>query len=151
MYINWKLERTLWQPYLLGSFFSKNKTPSLVIKYYSWECDIQIPKRTRLMWRPTNSRKGDDEHGWMKVNRYLLAPLDPPVMPSYWLFSVAKTSVHISCNNFICYMVWLEKNGFLFDVVLWYALTMKGIANFAATKLCEYLDFRGVAFESLPS
>ena len=45
----------------------------------------------------------------MKVNRWLLASLDPPMMPSYCLCSVATTSLHNSCNNIAWCTVWLEK------------------------------------------
>mgnify|MGYP006905964213 CR=1 FL=1 len=46
----------------------------------------------------------------MKANRGLLTPSDPPVRPSYWLFSVATTSLHISCINITSCTIWLEKN-----------------------------------------
>ena len=46
-------------------FFQKAKLLPLVIKCYNCECYIQIPKGTRqfhLMWRPIDSRKGEDDH-----------------------------------------------------------------------------------------
>ena len=61
------------------------------------------------MWRPIDSRKEEDDHCWMKANHCLSAPLDLPMMPSYWLFSMATTSLHISCNNIAWCIVWLEK------------------------------------------
>ena len=30
------------------------------------------------MWIPTDSRKGEDDHCWMKANRCLSTPSDPP-------------------------------------------------------------------------
>ena len=83
-------------------FVPKTKLLALAINLYSNECYVQTTKVTRqfhLMWRPTNSRKGDDDHCWMKVNRYHLTLSDPPVMPSIWVFSVATTSLHISCKK----------------------------------------------------
>ena len=62
-----------------------------------------------FIWRPTNSRKGDDIYCWIKVNCSFLAPLDLPVMPSYWLFSMVIASLHISCNNVAWITVRLEK------------------------------------------
>ena len=32
------------------------------------------------MWRPIDSRKGEDDYCWMEANRCLLAPSDPPVV-----------------------------------------------------------------------
>ena len=61
------------------------------------------------MWRPIDSRKGEDDHCWMKINRCLLAPLDPGVMPSYWLFRVATDSLYITYNIVAWSTVWLEK------------------------------------------
>ena len=36
--------------------------------------------------KPTNSRKGEDVHCWMKAIRCLSTPSEPPLRPSYWLF-----------------------------------------------------------------
>ena len=60
------------------------------------------------MWMPTNSTKGED-HCWMKANRCLSTPSEPPLRPSYWLFRVATTLIHISCINITSCVVWLEK------------------------------------------
>ena len=60
-----------------------------------------------LMWMPTNSTKGED-HCWMKANRCLSTPSEPPLRPSYWLFRVATISLHISCINLVGCAVWLE-------------------------------------------
>ena len=60
------------------------------------------------MWMPTNSRKGEDDHCWMKTIRYLSTPSEPPLRPSYWLFRVTTISLHISCINLVGRAVWLE-------------------------------------------
>ena len=59
-----------------------------------------------------------DAH-WLKKGRgrplldegYSLSstPSEPPLRPSYWLFRMATTSLHISCINIIGCAVWLEK------------------------------------------
>ena len=51
------------------------------------------------MWKPTYSTKGEEKHCWMKASYCLLPPLDPPMMPLYWLFNVRTTSLHIYCNT----------------------------------------------------
>ena len=51
---------------------------------------------------PTNSRKEEGDHCWMKATRCRSTP-------SYWLFRVATTSLHISCISIIGCTVWLEK------------------------------------------
>ena len=61
------------------------------------------------MWMPTNSRKGENDHCWMKGGRCLSTRSDPPVRPSYWIFRMATTSLHISCINITGNTVWLEK------------------------------------------
>ena len=61
------------------------------------------------MWQPTNSRKGEDDHCWMKAIRCLSTPSEPPLRPSYWLFRVAILSLHISCSNIVGCADWLEK------------------------------------------
>ena len=66
-----------------------------------------------------NSRKGDDDHCWTKANRCPSAPSVPPVMPSYWLFSVVATSLHISCNNITWCTVWLGKTHLQFKLCYW--------------------------------
>ena len=53
------------------------------------------------MWQPTDSRKGEDDHCWMKAIRCLSTPSEPPLRPSYWLFRVAILSLHISCSNIV--------------------------------------------------
>ena len=56
-------------------FFFQNKTPSISYKNLQlriWY--IQIPEGTRsfhLMWRPTDSRKGEDDH-WLLVLQLIL-------------------------------------------------------------------------------
>ena len=55
-----------------------------------------------------NSRKGDDDHCWIKARRCCSTPLEPPLRSSYWLFGVA-TTLHISCINVIGCAIWLEK------------------------------------------
>ena len=61
------------------------------------------------MWRPTDSRKGVDDHCWMKANRSLSTPWDLPVRLLRWLFIVTTTLLQISCNNIAWCTVWLEK------------------------------------------
>ena len=61
------------------------------------------------MWMPTNSRMGEDDHCWMKASCCLSTPSEPPLRPSYWLFRVATTSLHISYINIVGCAVWLEK------------------------------------------
>ena len=62
------------------------------------------------MWMPTDSRKGEDDHCWMKASRCLSTPLDSPLRPLYWLFRVATTSLmDISCINITGCTIWLEK------------------------------------------
>ena len=58
---------------------------------------------------PTDSRKGEDDHCWMNASRGLSTPSELPLRPSYWIFRVATTSLHISCINIIGCVVWLEK------------------------------------------
>ena len=60
------------------------------------------------MLMPTDSRKGEDNHYWMKASRCLSTPSEPPLRPSYWLFRVATISLHISCINIVGCVVWLE-------------------------------------------
>ena len=62
------------------------------------------------MWMPIDLRKGEDDHCWMKASHCLSNPSEPPLRPSYWLFKVATTSLHISCINIIGCAVWLEKS-----------------------------------------
>ena len=61
------------------------------------------------MWMSTDSRKGEDNHCWMKARCCFSTPSDPPMRSSYWLFRVATTSLHISCINIVGCTVWLEK------------------------------------------
>ena len=65
--------------------------------------------KLHFMWIPTDSRKGEDDHCWMKASRCLSTPLEPPLRPSYWLFRLATTSLHISSINITGCVVWLEK------------------------------------------
>ena len=58
---------------------------------------------------PIDSRKGENNHCWMKANCCFSTPLDLPVRPSYWLFRVATTSRYISYINITRCTVWLEK------------------------------------------
>ena len=60
------------------------------------------------MWMPSDSKR-EKHHCWMKDSRFLWTPSDPPMRPSYWLFRVATTSLHISCINITWCAVWLEK------------------------------------------
>ena len=61
------------------------------------------------MWMPTASRKGEDDHCWIKASRCLSTISESPLRPSYWLFRVATASRHISCINIIGCVLWLEK------------------------------------------
>ena len=60
------------------------------------------------MWIPTASRKGEDNHCWIKASHCLSTLSELPMRPSYWLFRVAATSLHISCINVIGCAVWFE-------------------------------------------
>ena len=80
-------------------FFSKKKTPSISYKNLLMRLVYTNPSREGmfyLMWRPTDSRKRECDHCWMKVNHCLSTPSNLPVRPSYWLFRVATTPLHIS-------------------------------------------------------
>ena len=61
------------------------------------------------MWKPIDSRKGEDDHCWMKAIHCLSTPSEPPLRPSYWLFRVVTLSLHISCSNIVGCADWLEK------------------------------------------
>ena len=61
------------------------------------------------MWMPTDSRKGEFDHCWMKASRCLSTPSKLPLRPLYWLFRVATTSLHISYINITLCTIWLEK------------------------------------------
>ena len=61
------------------------------------------------MWTPIGARKGENDHCSMKASRCLSTPLEPPLRPSYWLFRVATTSLHITCINISGCAIWLEK------------------------------------------
>ena len=67
----------------------------------SW--DKIVPSYVEAHWL----KKGRGRQ--LLANRSLSAPSVPPVRPSYWLFSVATTSLHISNNNIAWCTVWLEK------------------------------------------
>ena len=58
---------------------------------------------------PIDSRKGEDNHCWMRASHCLSTPLDPFVRPTYWLFRVATTSLHTPCINATRCTIWLEK------------------------------------------
>ena len=62
------------------------------------------------MWMPTDSRKGEDDHCWMKASHCLSTPSEPPLRLSYWIFRVSTISLHISCINIVGCTVWLEKS-----------------------------------------
>ena len=98
------------QHYFFIFYFFPKKTPS--ISYKSLQMSyVQIPVgmwQFHLMWKPTDSRKGEDDHCWMKAIRCLSTPSEPPLRPSYWLFRVATISLHISSSNIVGCVDWLE-------------------------------------------
>ena len=87
---------------MMMMIISKNKTPSISYKILQPRMLYTTPKRGSIV--PSyvevhGLKKGEDDHCWMKANRCLSAPSDLPVMPSYWLLSIATTSRRISYNN----------------------------------------------------
>ena len=99
--------------FIIIFYFSKKKTPSISYKILQLRMLYTNSKKGLnsfiLCGGPLTQRKGEDEHFWMKVDHCLSAPLVPPLMPSYWLLSIATTSLRISYNTFGRCTIWLEK------------------------------------------
>ena len=93
-------------------FFPKTKLLPLVIKFYRWEYYIQIHVGTRIVPSYVDAHGLKKGRGWPLLDKgYSLSfnSSEPPLRPSYWLFRVAITSLHISCINILGCVIWLEK------------------------------------------
>ena len=93
-------------------FFQKKKLFPLVIKFYRWEYYIQIHVGTRIVPSYVDAHGLKKGRGWPLLDKgYSLSfnSSEPPLRPSYWLFRVAITSLHISCINILGCVIWLEK------------------------------------------